>query len=214
MLRLCFGHAKTDVSCTSGSSRDKTRATQNRTNIGLRAFWQAFSLRSREQLVPSALRAVLETSQDLPGAPQAIPGTSPERPGTVPSVSESRSGAFRQRPESPWIAQGRATSASDRFLLDFRHPRTVPGASQERSESHFCMISVSLVRSFVRAVVCCFVLCWFVRSLVRWFACTQSADCARATKRKTKRAGFALRPSFCWSRFPARLPRFAPQLAS
>ena len=214
MLRLCFGHAKTDVSCTSDLSRDKTRATQNRTKIGLRAFWQAFSLRSREKLVPSALQAVLETSQDLPGAPQAIPGTSPERPGTVPSASESRSGAFRQRPGSPWIARNRAKSASDRFFLDFTPPRTVPGASQKRPESHFGMIFVLLVRSFVRAVLCCFVLCWFVRSLVRWFAYTRSADCARATKRKTKRAGFALRPSFCWSSFPARLPRFTPQLAS
>ena len=214
MLRLCFGHAKTDVSCTSGSSRDKTRATQNRTNIGLRAFWQAFSLRSREKLAPSALQAVLETSQDLPGAPQAIPGTSPERPGTVPSASESRSGAFRQRPGSPWIAQSRAKSASDRFLLDFTRPRTGPGGSQKRPESHFGMIFVLLVRSFVRAVLCCFVLCWFVRSLVRWFAYTRSTDCARATKRKTKRAGFALRPSFCWSSFSTRLPRFTPQLAS
>ena len=214
MLRLCFGRAKTDVLCTSDLSRDKTRATQNRTKIGLRAFWQAFSLRSREQLVPSALRAVLETSQDPPGAPQAIPGTSPERPGTVPSASESRSGAFRQRPGSPWIARNRAKSASDRFFLDFTPPRTVPGASQKRPESHFGMIFVSLVRSFVRAIVCCFLLCWFVRSLARWFAYTRSADCARATKRKTKRAGFALRPSFCCSSFPARLPRFTPQLAS
>ena len=64
------------------------------------------------------------------------------------------------------------------------------------------------------AAVCCFVLCWFVRLLVRWFAYTLSAHCARATKRKTKRAGFALRPSFCCSSLPARLPRFTPQLAS
>ena len=35
MLRLCFGHTKTDVSCTSELSRHKTRATQNRTKIVL-----------------------------------------------------------------------------------------------------------------------------------------------------------------------------------
>ena len=138
------------------------------------------------------------------------------RPGSVRGPSRARPRAVLERSGSAPRVPGSPKVAPSALRIDFcsnlNPPRTVPGASQERPESHFGMIFVLLVRSFVRAVVCCFVLCWFVRSLVRWFAYTQSANCARATKRKTKRAGFALRPSFCRSSFGARPPRITYNL--
>ena len=63
MLRLCFGHIKTDVSCTSELSRDMTRSARSRSKMRLQAFRKAFSHRSREKLAPSAPR-------DVPRAPR------------------------------------------------------------------------------------------------------------------------------------------------
>ena len=128
MLPLCFGPIKIDVSCTSALSRDTTRATQNRSKIALRAFRQAFSLRSREKLAPNALKSVLGTSWGFLGASHVVLGTSRERPGTVPSASERVPKRPRSAPSDP----GSPKIAPRALRSDFYSIFASPGSSRER----------------------------------------------------------------------------------
>ena len=225
LLRARARAQRTCCDCISDTLKLMFRAHQScratrpkRHKIARKSLREPFGKLFRQGHAKNSSRALSEASWRHSRASRERPKPSRGRPGSLQGPSRvrpravlERSGSALRAPGSPKVAP-RAIRSD--FLLDFRLSRTVPGASRERPESDFGMIFVLLVCSFVRAFVCCFVVCWFARSLVRWFAYTRSADCARATKRKAKRAGFALRPSFCWSSFPARLPRFTPQLAS
>ena len=167
MLRSCFGPIKTVVSCTSELLRDKTRRAQHRTKIALQAFRRAFSQRSCEKLVPSAL-------QDAPRAPKRLQ----ERAKIAQErakIAQERANIAQERAKIAQnranIAQARATIASrsrqERFLaifVDFGLSWLVPEASQRRFWLDFRGVC-----SFVRACFCCCV--WsFVRSFVQSFA--------------------------------------------
>ena len=162
MLRSCFGPDKIVVSCTSELLRDKTRRAQHRTKIALQAFRRAFSQRSCEKLVPSAL-------QDAPRAPKRLQ----ERAKIAQErakIAQERANIAQERAKIAQnranIAQARATIASrsrqERFLaifVDFGLSWLVPEASQRRFWLDFRGVC-----SFVRACFCSAFGRLFVRS--------------------------------------------------
>ena len=225
LLRARARAQRTCCECASDTLKLMFRAHQTcratrreRRKIERKSICEPSGKLFRQGRAKNSSPALSKASWRRPRTSRERPKPSRGRPGSVQGLSRARPRAVLERSGSARRVPGSPKVAPRALWIDFCSILNPPGPSRERPRSVLRailgMIFVLLVRSFVRAVVCCFVLCWFVRSLVRWFAYTRSADCARATKRKTKRAGFALRPSFCWSSFPARLPRFAPQLAS
>ena len=152
-------------------SRDTLRSAQNRSKIALQAFRMAFSHRSREKLVSSALRDVLGAPRWL----QERAKIAQERAKMAQEPSKIAQERAKNAQERAKIAQARATiaprSRQERFFAIFRRflaplarSRDVPGLILARFS---CRVFVrSRVLLLLRFIVCSFV-CLLVRFVHR-----------------------------------------------
>ena len=147
--------------------------------------------------VPEALRASLRWPGDAFRrllAALGPSGASPDRLWGVIGASTSRPERVRTRPRNGF---GRPNQPKIDFSLIFR-----------RLRFRFCGFPMIFRRAIVSFLFILF------SALHLRNAGQPHEDCARATKREAKRAGFALRSPFRCSSLLARLPRFTSQVAS
>ena len=149
-------------------SRDTLRSAQMRSKIALQAFRMAFSHRSREKLVSSALRDVLGAPRWL----QERAKIAQERAKMAQDPSKIAQERAKNAQERAKIAQARATiaprSRQERFFAIFRpflallaRSRDVPGLILTRFSWRVFVCSRVLL-------LLCFIVCSFVCLLVRF----------------------------------------------
>ena len=156
LLRARACAQRTCCDCASDTVKLMFRAHQGcratrreRHKIARKSLYEPFGKLFRQGRAKNSSRADSKASWRRPRTSQECPKPSQGRPGSVRGSSRAcpravleRSGSAPRVPGSPKVAP-RALRIDFSSIL--RPHRTVPGASQERPESHFGMIFVLLV---------------------------------------------------------------------
>ena len=157
------------------------RATRRvRRKIARKSLCEPFGKRFRQGRAKTSSRALSEASWRANLAPRTANLAAKTANLAAKTAQLAVLRPFQTHARAALSRQDRAKSASERFWFDFGLSGDAPGPSQERSGSDFAMIFVFPVRSFVRPFFCCFVVCWFVLSLVRVRSSVPSFVCRRA----------------------------------